>query len=77
MHISVATLWDTWPEGEWEEPEIGHESRDEMAVPEPERLEINTPSTSKSLRDRAMDTVLQALLDEHDEKNGRLSEADS
>ena len=74
--IPVETLRDTWPEGEWEEPQSDHEDKDEVAVPELEKLEINSPSTSKTLRDGAMDTVLQALLDEPNEDTGLLSEVE-
>ena len=74
--IPVATLRDTWPEGEWEEPQSNHEDKDEVDVPELEKLEISSPSTSKTLRDGAMATVLQALLDEPNEDTGLLSEVE-
>lgn len=73
--IPVAALQDTWPEGEWEEPE-SDEGRDPVALPEAETLEISALSISKSLRDGAMDTVLKALLDSPNENNGLLSEAE-
>ncbi|KAF6232196.1 hypothetical protein HO173_009579 [Letharia columbiana] len=69
--IPVATLQDTWPEGEWEEPEFGQGGGDEVAVPELEK-----PGTAKTLRDGAMATVLKALLDAPDEDAGLLSEAE-
>ena len=69
--IPVATLQDTWPEGEWEEPEFDQGGGDEVAVPELEK-----PGTAKTLRDGAMATVLQALLDASDEDAGLLSEAE-
>ena len=74
--IPVATLQDTWPEGEWEEPESDQADRDEVAVSELEKLEINAPDSSKSLRDGAMAAVLQALLDEADENTALQSEAE-
>ena len=74
--IPVETLRDTWPQGKWEEPRFDHEDKDEMDVPELEKLEINSPSTSKTLRDGAMVTVLQALLDDPKEYAGLLSEAE-
>ena len=74
--IPVETLRDTWPKGEWEEPQTDHEDKDEVDVPELEKLEINSPSTSKTLRDGAMVTVLQALLDEPNEDTGLLSEVE-
>lgn len=74
--IPVETLRDTWPEGEWEEPQSDHEDKDEVDVPELEKLEINSPSTSKTLRDATMVTVLQALLDEPNEDTGLLSEVE-
>ena len=74
--IPVEVLRDTWPEGEWEEPQSDHEDKDDVDVPELEKLEINSPSTSKTLRDGAMVTVLQALLDEPNEDIGLLSEVE-
>lgn len=69
--IPVATLQDTWPEGEWEEPES-----DEVVVPELEKRGIDITDTSKSLRDGAMASVLQALLNGSDDSSGLLSEAE-
>ena len=74
--IPVATLQDTWPEGEWEEPESAQGGSEEGAVPERETLQITNPKNSKSLRDGAMATVLQTLLDGTDEDTGLLSEAE-
>ena len=74
--IPVETLRDTWPKGEWEEPQSDHEDKDEVDVPELEKLEINSPSTTKTLRDGAMVTVLQALLDEPNGETGLLSEVE-
>ena len=74
--IPVATLRDTWPEGDWEEPQSDHEDKDEVDLPKLEKLEINSPSTVKTLRDGAMVTVLQALLDEPNEDTGLLSEVE-
>ena len=74
--IPVETLRDTWPEGEWEEPQSDHEDKDEVDVPELEKLDIKSPSTSKTLRDGAMVTVLQALLDGPNEDTGLLSEVE-
>lgn len=74
--IPVATLQDTWPEGEWEEPESDEEGRDLVAVTEAETLEIETPSISKSLRNSAMDYLLKTLLDGSDENDGLLSHAE-
>lgn len=74
--IPVATLRDAWPKGEWEEPDSDQAGADEAVVPELEKLEISTPGTSTSLRDRAMATVLQSLLDEPDESTGLLSESE-
>lgn len=74
--ISVATLQDTWPKGKWEEVELEQGGSDEMAVPLPEKLESTTPDTSKSLRDRAMATVFQALLEGSDDNTGVLLEAE-
>ena len=74
--IPVETLRDTWPEGEWEEPESDEATADEVAVaPKLEKLANTTLDTSKSLREGAMNTVLQALLDGPD-KNGLLPEAE-
>ena len=74
--IAVATLQDTWPKGEWEEPESNEGSDEEMTAPELVKLEINTPDTLKSLRNRAMATVLQTLLEGPDEISGILLEAE-
>ena len=74
--IPVATLQDRWPEGEWEEAESSQESKDDVVIPELENSEISTPDTSKSLRDGAMATLLQALLDGSDDNTGLLSEAE-
>ena len=74
--ISVETLRDTWPEGEWEEPQSDHEDKDEVDVPELEKLNIKSPNTSKTLRDGAMVTVIQALLDGPNENDGLLSEVE-
>ena len=74
--IPVDTLRNTWPEGEWEEPESDEATADEVDVaPNLENLAINTLDTSKSLRDGAMDTLLQALLDGPD-NTGLISEAE-
>ena len=73
--IPVETLRDTWPKGKWEEPRSDDEDKDDVDAPELEKLEINSPSTSKTLRDGAMTTVLQALLDEPDD-TGLLSEVE-
>ena len=72
--IPVATLRDTWPCGEWEEPESDQAGTDEAIVPELEKL--RTPDTSMSLRDRAMATVLQTLLDKPDESTSLLAEGE-
>ena len=69
--IPMATLQDTWPEGEWEEPE-----KDDVVVPELEKRVFSTPDTPKSLRDGAMASVFQALLDGSDDDCGLLSEAE-
>ena len=74
--IPVATLQDTWPEGEWQELEPNHGGSDEMAVPELKKIEGISPDSSKSLRDRAMATVFQSLLDGTDDNTGVLSEAE-
>ena len=74
--IPVETLRNTWPKGEWQEPESYEATADEVAVPKLEKLAINTPDTSKSLREGAMTTVLQALLDGPDDNTDLLSEAE-
>lgn len=74
--IPVATLQDTWPEGEWEESESGQGGRDEVTIPELENSEIRPPNTSESLRDGAMAVVLQAILDGSDQDTDLLSEAE-
>ena len=74
--IPVATLRDTWPEGEWEEPEYVQGRQDEVTVPELEKSEITDPGNSKSLRDGAMATVIEALLDESNDTTSLLSEAE-
>ena len=60
--IVVAKLQDTRPNGEWEEPESEQRGKDEVPVPELEKPDISTPDTSKTLRDKTMATMLQALL---------------
>ena len=74
--IPVETLRDTWPQGEWEEPQSDVEGKNEVDAPELEKVEINSSSTSKTLRDGAMVTVLRALLDEPNQDTGSLSEVE-
>ena len=74
--ISLAALQNTWPEGAWEESETDQGGSDEMAVPKLEKTESTTRDTSKSLRDRAMATVFQTLLDGSDDNYGLLLEAE-
>lgn len=74
--IPVAALQDTWPDGEWEEPETDLGGSDEITVPKLEKIDSNTLDTSKSLRDRAMATLFQALLDGSDDSTGLLMEAE-
>lgn len=74
--VPVAALQDTWPEGEWEEPETDQGSSHEMTVPKLEKIDSNTPDTPESLRDRAMATVLQTLLDGSDDNTGLVLEAE-
>lgn len=74
--IPVGTLRDTWPEGLWEEPESVEGGKDRLALSELENLEISIPDSSRTLRDGAMDTVLQTLLDGPDEDTDLVSEAE-
>ena len=74
--IPVETLEDTWPEGMWESPESDEATADEAVVPELEKMKISSPDTFKSLREGAMATTLQALLDRSDDDNSILSEAE-
>ena len=74
--IPVAALQDTWPDGEWEKPESDGIGGDEVVAPGLKKLIVSNPDTSKSLRDGAMVTVIQALLDGSDEDSGLISEAE-
>ncbi|CAD6582246.1 MAG: hypothetical protein ASARMPRED_000912 [Alectoria sarmentosa] len=74
--IPVTALQDTWPEGKWEEWESNGIGGDEVVAPGLEKLGVSNPDTSKSLRDGAMATVIQALLDGSDEDSDLISEAE-
>ncbi len=74
--ISVGTLQDTWPVGKWKEMETENGGSDEICFSELGKMEIRTPSTSKSLGDGAMAAVLQNLMDGSDEDTGLLSEVE-
>ena len=74
--IPVATLQNTWPEREWQEPESIQGNVDEMGVRKREKSETGNPGELKSLRDGAMVTMIQALLDGSDDTTNLLSEAE-
>ena len=64
--ITIATLQETWPDGEWQEIE------DEPMLPEEEASPVKT----STLRDRSMDMLLNRFLDQPEDYVDLLAEAE-
>lgn len=75
--ISTAVLEDAWPGKGWEEPD---DEKDAEAMtdqlPSFEALRIGPEGKGMSLRDRAMDQVVQSLLDDPDNETSVFPEAE-
>ncbi len=84
---TTAALEDTWPGEGWEDEEVEDEAeqvkaaqRDDRESAEPtadlEGLSITSMDTTSTLRDRAMDTLLQSLLNQPDDSSHLIAEAE-
>lgn len=75
--VTHAALADTWPDGDWQEPElIEEEAKITTQLSQLRGLEDTQGDNLKSLRDRSMDVLLESLLDQTEDNPHLMAEAE-